>query len=254
MKVTLVPPCVGSNVNHQFLTSYLVNDKVAIDAGCVGFFRSPQEQAQIKDIFISHTHIDHTASLAIFVENAYEASSDCVTIHGSDAVLESLARDVFNDRVWPDFIKLSTDETPFLKLSRLEPGKPVELDGLRVTPVSVNHVVPTFGFLVEDQSSAVVISSDTGPTEEIWKLANNNPKLKGAFVEVTFPNSMSWLADTAKHLTVTAFAQEARKLKRQVLLIAVHIKPRFYAEVVAELQALGLPNVQLGQFGKPYEF
>ena len=47
------------------------------------------------------------ATLPIFLENAYEAKSDCVTVYGSDAVLESLRRDIFNDRTWPDFVALS---------------------------------------------------------------------------------------------------------------------------------------------------
>jgi hypothetical protein len=34
----------------------------------------------------------------------------------------------------------------------------------------------------------------------------------------------------------------------------VHIKPRFYAQVVQELEALGLPNLRIGAIGVPYLF
>jgi ribonuclease BN (tRNA processing enzyme) len=161
---------------------------------------------------------------------------------------------MFNDRAWPNFIALSTSGPPFLKLATLESGKSVALENLTITPVLVNHVVPTVGFLVEDQLSAIVISSDTGPTEAIWQAAGKSPRLKAAFIEVTFPSSMSWLAEVAKHLTPATFAQEVRKLKADVPIIAVHIKPRFYAEVVSELNALGMPNLQIGQFGRAYDF
>jgi ribonuclease BN (tRNA processing enzyme) len=238
----------------QFLSSYLLNESVAIDAGSLGFFHTPAEQARIRHVLITHTHIDHIASLPIFVENAYEGKRDCVTIHGSTAVLDCIRRDVFNDRVWPDFLAMSTPEAPFLKLETLEAHKTVELEGLRFTPVPVNHVVPTFGFLVEGDGAAVVVASDTGPTDELWVRANATPNLKAVFLEATFPNAMTWLANASKHLTPAQFAAEARKLSVPAALIAVHIKARFHDQVVKELLALGLPNVEIGQFGKPYTF
>jgi len=163
VKVTLVPSaiCAVEDKPLQFVTSLLINDTVAIDAGSLGFWRTPQDQAHIKHLLISHSHIDHMASLALFVENAFEGKADCVTVHGSEHVLDSIQRDIFNDRLWPDFIKLSSPTEPFLKLSKLVPGQQIELEGLRITPVSVNHVVPTMGFILEEPSSTVIVSSDT---------------------------------------------------------------------------------------------
>src|SRR5205085_8502558 len=159
-------------------------------------------------------HIDHRASLPVFLETAYEAGSDCVTVHAGPAVLDALQRDIFNGQIWPDMIAISRKEGPFLQLSPLEAGRPVEVGGVRLTPVAVNHVVPTFGFVVEDGSAAVVIPSDTGPTEEIWHAANRLSHLKAVFLEATFPSHMARLAELAKHLTPTLFAGEVRKLTR----------------------------------------
>src|SRR4051794_19718109 len=172
----LVPSSIEADGEEpsQYLISYLFNDTLAIDAGSLGIHGSPRKQAAVKHVLISHTHIDHTATLPIFVENAYEGRSDCVTIHGSDAVLRSLRRDIFNDRTWPDFVAMSQERAraPFLRLEPLEPGRPVELEGLTITPIPVNHVIPTLGFLVDDGRSAVLIASDTGPTELLWEYAN----------------------------------------------------------------------------------
>src|SRR5204863_7561322 len=123
---------------------------------------------------------------------------------------------------------ISRKEGPFLQLSPLTARRPVEVAGVRLTPVPVNHVVPTFGFVIEDGSAAVVIPSDTGPTQEIWQAANRLPHLKAVFLEATFPNHMARLADLAKHLTPGLFAGEVQKLTRPAKVIAVHIKPRFY--------------------------
>jgi ribonuclease BN (tRNA processing enzyme) len=256
MKVTLVPSSIASGDEHpsQYLISYLINETLAIDAGSLGLYGTPQQQAMIKHVLISHTHIDHTATLPIFLENAYEAKSDCVTIHGSDAVLESLRRDIFNNRTWPDFVALSETTSPFLKLERLEPGRALELEGLKITPLPVDHVVPTLGFLVEGPHSSILIPSDTAPTDLIWEHANRVPNLAAVFLEASFPNAMTELARISKHLTPEMFGGEVRKLSRRVAVIAIHIKSRYREQIVRELRALDLPNVEIGEFGTAYHW
>ncbi len=257
MKITLVPSSVSERgeQQHQYLTSYLINDTLAVDAGSLGLMTTPAEQTRVQHVLISHTHIDHVGSLPIFVENIYESGTpESVTIYGSETALASLRKDIFNDRIWPDFVGLSTPEDPFLKLQQLEAEKTIELEGLRITPIPVSHVVPTFGFLIQDKQAAILIVSDTGPTEVIWKRANGVRNLKAVFLEATFPNNLAWLADVSKHLTPSLFAAEVRKLKKQVAVIAVHIKARHRDEVVKELEALDIPGLEIGRFGRAYTF
>jgi hypothetical protein len=74
------------------------------------------------------------------------------------------------------------------------------------------------------------------------------------FLEATFPDELSWLADVSKHLTPATFAKEVRKLNRPVRIVAMHLKARYQIEVAAQLQALGIAEVELARFGVPYEF
>jgi len=254
VKITLVPSSVGTGAadSRFFLASYLINDTIALDAGSLGFYGEAPEQARIKHLLLTHTHMDHIASLPVFLENAFEGRPDCVTVHATAEVLDCLRRDVFNDRVWPDFFRLSQPKAPFLHAAELKPRVTVDLGGLRITPVPVNHVVPTVGFIIEDADGAVVIPSDTGPTEEIWERANALPNLKGVFLETTFPDELGWLADVSKHLTPTTFAGELRKLHRPVPVVVVHIKARYHRQVVAQVEALRLPNVSIGIAERPY--
>jgi ribonuclease BN (tRNA processing enzyme) len=255
VKLTLVPSSVSpSGPATQFLTSVLLGESVALDAGCIGLYRSPQEQARVRHLLLSHTHMDHLASLPLFVENAYEGRSEGVRVYGSRAVLDTCRHDIFNGRLWPDFIALSQTERPFLELVPLEPGETVEVDGLRITPVALNHVVPTVGYLVSDGRASIAYVSDTAPTEEIWQRCNGAADLRAVFLEATFPNGMQWLADVSKHLTPATFAGEVAKLSRPVRVIVVHIKPRYHDRVIAELQALNLPNIEIGRFDFPYTF
>jgi len=256
VKVTLIPSSVAheDRRQRQYLTSYLLNDTVAIDGGSIGLFHTPQEQVKVRNLLLSHTHIDHIASLAVFIENLYEGKGEPVTIHGSDDVLDCLQKDLFNDRLWPDFIGMTTPKTPFMRTSLMEAGKTIVIDGLNITPIPVNHVVPTFGFLVADKTSTIVIATDTGPTDEIWQHANAAPNLKAVFLEATFPDNMQWLADLSKHHTPATFLTESRKIHRQVPILVMHIKPRFHDLVVSELHALGLPNLEIVEYGKTYTY
>jgi ribonuclease BN (tRNA processing enzyme) len=256
VKVTLLPSSVSDRAEkqHQFMTSYLIDDTLAVDAGCLGFHGTAREQAQIKHVLLSHSHIDHLGSLPIFVDNVFEAGQTAVTVYGSAAVLECLRADVFNDRVWPDYFRLSSAGAPPLKLVQLEPDKTVAIAGLHVTPVPVDHVVPTLGFVIEGKDGAIIIVSDTGPTERIWEYANRTAHLKAVFLEVAFPVALAGLAEVTKHLTTAQLAQELRKLNQPVTVLAVHLKARYRDQIVRELEGLAIPNLEIGRFGRPYVF
>ena len=238
----------------QFLTSFLINDTVAIDAGSVGFQGHPSEQAKIDHVFLTHSHADHVCSLPMLLTNAYDERSEGVTVYGHEHTLGSLRTDVFNDRVWPDLLRLAGDGRPFMRLRRLEPDQEIRANGLRVTPVLVDHLVPTLGYIVEDQGATVVFCSDTGPTDKIWKVARGKPNLTALFLGASFPDEMATLAGTAAHLTPALFAGEVAKLGADVDVLAVHIKPGCRELVVRELEALDLPGLQIAEAGREYRF
>jgi ribonuclease BN (tRNA processing enzyme) len=177
-----------------------------------------------------------------------------VTVYGNAHVLDCLRRDVFNNRLYPDFLEISTFRPPYLKLCELTSGQAVEAGGLRVTAVAVNHVVPALGYVIEDDTAAVVIPGDTGPTEEIWQVAAGRPNLRAVFLECTFPRAMGWLAEVAHHLTPELYAQQVGKLPRSVRFITVHVHPRHQDEVRSELEALALPWTEVGEPGVTYLF
>jgi ribonuclease BN (tRNA processing enzyme) len=236
------------------VTSYLINDSVAIDAGCLGFWGTPQGQEAIKHVFLTHAHADHTASLPIFAENAWTPAGNCPTVYGSAETLDNVQKHIFNNQMWPDFIAISKTMPPFLRVCPLQPEVPVRADGLTVTPVRVNHVVPTFGFVVTDSESAVIFGADSGPTERLWDVARQTPKLRAVFLEACFPNSMTRLAEVSLHMTPEMFGQEVAKMPAETKVIAVHIKVRYREQVLQELHDLQLPNLEIGECEKDYSF
>ncbi len=217
-------------------------------SGCTGTSTS----RRVKHIFLSHIHIDHVSSLGPFVDAVYDGSGDCVTIYANAFTLDCLRKDYFNNRLYPDFFQISTFRPPYIKAVELTSGVPVEVDGLRITPITVNHVVPTLGYIIEDNDTAIVFPSDTAPTDEIWAVARRCRHLPTVFLECTFPESMGWLAELAKHLTPSLYVKEMKKLDRPARWITIHMHPRHRPLIVKELLALALPNVEIGEAGKPY--
>jgi ribonuclease BN (tRNA processing enzyme) len=256
VKITLLPSAISESgiVPNQYLTTLLVNDRIAIDGGSLGLYRSPRDQAAIQHMFVSHTHLDHWATLPIFLVNVFDMAPTPPTLYASEVVLDMLRRDVFNGRVWPNFLEMSHEGRPFVKIQVIESGKTLDVEGLRITPVAVNHAVPTLGFILEDAASAVVIASDTAATTEIWQRADRLSNLKAVFLEATLPNNLSELAGVTKHLTPNGLVGEMRKLTRPPTFYAVHLSARNRDEVIRELQAHRLSNLQIAEFGKTYEF
>lgn len=253
MKIHYVDSAVGTKAPYQFLTSFIIDGQVAVDAGAIGLIVPPSDQKRIRHVFLSHSHIDHIATLPLFLDNVYDPQCECVRVYASEAVQDCLQRDVFNDRLWPDLTRMSDGPSPFVQIETLRDGQPVEIGELRLTPISVDHVVPCFAFLIESPDVAAAIVTDTGPTVAVWERIRHVHQLGAVFLEASFPNSFQWLAEKSKHLTPAQFAEEISKLNRPIPIYAIHLKPDFHDQMANELTSLGLENFEIAQPGRVYE-
>lgn len=254
MRVELLPSSIGSAGMLQFSLSVLINDYTAIDAGTIGCVGPLERQQLIRDVFLSHSHLDHIASLPFFLDNVYRPVPECPRILASAATFESLRRDIFNDRIWPDFVRLSREETPFLRLQELREEESVNSCGLQVTPVQLRHPVPTLGFLVDDGAACVAFITDTLPTERVWELLSQRRNLRAVFLECSFPASSGWLAEKSGHLCSRTFAEELRHIPAEIPVFAWHLKPVFFEEIATELQRLQRPGLTIAEPGRVYVF
>lgn len=256
LKVRLLPSAAGRDSQYQALTSFIVNERLAVDAGSLGFALGHDEMGGIRHVIVTHAHSDHTASLPIYIAESYTMLDGPVTIYGLEVVVEALKEHVFNDQIWPDFrkIPLPGSQQPTIEFRALAPHETVEITGVRVTPVPVNHVVPNIGLIIEDEGAAVVFTSDTYCTDDIWVTAKACERLKAVFVDVSYPNELGWLAEASKHLTPELLARELEKLDRDVEVYAVHIKPTNRKDVIRELGELNMAKVGVGEINRTYEW
>ena len=258
MKIKLLPSTFdaeGRATAEQRLSCFLVDDRVTIDAGSIAIGLTDPERDLVRDIIVTHPHMDHIATLPIFLDDLFGTLTEPVRVHATAEVCELLARDVFNGTVYPPFQEYSNGQTRVLEFVPFRTGEEFRVAHLAVTAVAVNHIVPTVGMLLSDGRTTLAFSSDTSTTEEFWHLVNHAPQVAALLIEASFPNSLARLAEVSGHLTPSALGSELRKLKHQDLdILAVHLKPSYREQLVAELAELGHPRLSAMEPGREYSW
>jgi ribonuclease BN (tRNA processing enzyme) len=229
------------------MTSFLVNGEVAVDAGAITRALSIEEQRRVRHVIITHTHMDHTNTLPFLIENSFGSNEEPVAIYCTKRVLAGVRRHLFNNDTWPDFTRIPNHLYPSLRFEEIELERPFAIRGgrggdLEVVPIEVNHIVPTSGLLLRQGSSSVIFTSDTGPTERIWEIANDAEDLAAVITECSFPNRLQEIADVSLHLTPASLAAELAKLRRRVPVYIYHFKPPYVEELRRELAAADFPH------------
>ncbi len=229
------------------MTSFLIDDQVALDAGATTRALTISEQCKIRHILISHTHMDHTATLPFLVENTFGTNNEALNIYATPKVLTNVTRHLFNNDTWPDFTCIPDQNYPSVKFEEVQTEKPFMITGLEggdleITAIPVNHIVPTMGFLLRQGERSIIFTSDTGPTERIWEIASKTEDLQAVITECSFPNRMQNIADASLHLSPQTLAVELAKIRRDVPIFIYHLKPPFLDEIRSELFAAPLKH------------
>lgn len=234
MKIQLVPSNLPDLGDFQNYTSYLIDDSLLVDCGSASFALSSGSLKTIRDVFITHAHMDHVASLPILIDTCLGYKIPTPRIWASRQTIQQLREHFFNRIVWPDYAHMQIDGCPALDFHEFSGGKPLEIQDYRITPVAVNHSVATHGLIIETANSAVVFSSDTGPTEEIWHRASSLSRLNAVFLELSYSSDFSDLAQKAGHLTPKSFLNEIRKIQNhQPIFMAVHLSKRTVKHILS---------------------
>jgi cAMP phosphodiesterase len=242
----------GAEGLGQRPTSFLLNDRILIDAGTVGGTLTLPEQAHIEHALITHPHLDHVMGLAFLTETlAFSETRTPLTVASLEPVVNGLRSGVFNNIAWPDFAAIPA-EAPVMKYRTLVEDAEQRVGDAWVTPVAVNHAVPTTGFIVHDGSTGFLFSGDTGPTEALWKAARGLRGLRAALVECAFPNRLAKLAGVAGHMTPELIRRELDKLPPDIPVWIYHVKPQFYDEIAEELSRVDAARITIVEQDKTY--
>jgi cAMP phosphodiesterase len=258
VKIQLLPSSFdaqGHATPEQRLTCFLIDDCVAVDAGSIAIALTSDQRASVRDIIVTHPHMDHIASLPIFIDDLYPTLTEPMRIHATREVIDLLERDVFNWNVYPRFSDLKNDYGSVMKYIPIPERGTFRVGHLEVTAVPVNHIVPTIGLIVSDGKTQVAFSSDTAETDDFWKAVNQIKHLDALFIEASFPDEMSQLAEVSRHFTPSSLNKELKKLNHNGMnILAVHLKPTHRDTIIQQLNALQIPKLSVMNPGEVYEF
>ncbi|MEW6736650.1 MAG: 3',5'-cyclic-nucleotide phosphodiesterase [Acidobacteriota bacterium] len=254
MKIQLLSGGGAYDLQQQYLTSFVIDGELAVDAGALPLALSRSNQLCIRNIIITHSHLDHLVGLPLMLDNIFTEMEHTIRVYAIEETVEALRNHIFNNDIWPDFSSFKNSHGVNLQFEVIEPRQTLEIGRLRVKAIPVNHTVPTAGLIVEDGRVAIAISSDTCETDELWMVARSTVNLRAAFIECSYPNRLSHLAAKYGHLSPQSMLEQARKIGRRVPVYAYHIKPAQMAEVLDELEQLRNEGIAPAVANYIYEF
>lgn len=258
MKLQLLPSTFGPDGTaspRQHLTTMVLDDVVAFDAGTLAMSCSDRQRAGIRDIVVTHAHLDHIAGLPLFIDDLFSTVREPIRIHASDIVIGLLQEHIFNWSIYPRFSDLKNEYGPVMEYVPFQAGREFTVRHLKILPVEVNHKVPSCGFVVSDGSTTISVTGDTAETDEFWSCVNGLESVNAVLVECAFPDGLADLAGISYHLTPSTLARELEKLDREDCSVFVaNLKPAYRDEIVEQIRSLACRRLDILEVGRVYEW
>lgn len=239
--------CSGAEFPGYNPPGFLLDNEILFDAGSLTNILDKNAQAKIKNIFITHAHLDHIRGISFLADNIIVAKRrQRVNIISIPPVIMAIKKNLLNDSLWPDFTMIPDYENAVLRYRELTAGKSIKIKDYKITLYEVNHSVPAVGYLVEDASDRrFFYTGDTGPTDSTWKKIGDK-KIHCLIIEVSFPNSMRAMSIMTGHLTPQLLKEELMKIKHMPEQICItHPKPQHLKTIKKELKSLKIKNLRL---------
>ncbi len=236
--------CSGSIALDCRTTSFLLNDRVLIDAGTGVGDLALDELAQIDHILISHSHLDHVLGIPLLADSVMQRrlareNYEPIQVHALPATIDALRRHIFNNVIWPDFTRLPTSERPIIELVTLEVGQRLSLCNLPIEVLPASHTVPACGFGVATSSGWWIYTGDTGPNPALWQTLRGR-RIAQLVIETAFSDDERALAEISRHLSPSMLAAELAQLDADTSVAITHVKPGEMAAVTGQIAALGI--------------
>ncbi len=256
MKIQLLPSTIenGQVTNKQHLSCFVIDDRVTIDAGSLAMSTNETQKEQIRDVILTHAHIDHIAGLPLFIDDLFANIVKPLEIYATNEVIKILQEDIFNWDVYPNFAELENENGVVLKYCPFEVGEIFDSEHLKIKAINVNHKVPAVGFVISDGKSKIAFTGDTAEMDEFWNVINDELNLKALLIECAFPNRLGELADISHHMTPCILEKELKKFEhKDCPIYAINLKPMYHDEIVKELNDLNVKNLNIFEVDKVYE-
>src|ERR1700687_1538623 len=118
--------CSGGIGGGLRTTSMLVDEDILIDAGTGGGDLALDRLARTDPTFVSHSHLDHVASIPFLVDTVCWMRGAPIVVYGIKETLDILRAHLFNWKIWPDFTQIPRAAHPFMAFRETKEGDALE--------------------------------------------------------------------------------------------------------------------------------
>jgi cAMP phosphodiesterase len=247
--------CHGGETPKHRTSAFVVDDRIAIDAGSLTSGMELKAQCALEAVLVSHAHLDHVRDLATIADNRLQNGAAPLVVAATKATIAVLRKHFFNDLLWPDFARLPTAKHPAIRYLELKPERRTIIAGYEVNAIEVSHTIDTCAFTVRSADRVLAYSGDTGPTDRLWEVLRETEGLKALLMEVSFPNAEARLARASGHHTPETLAKDMKKLgatAKELPTLLYHIKPSFQGTVERECARLRGVNLTVCALGDQF--
>jgi cAMP phosphodiesterase len=233
----------------------VVNSNVAFDAGSLAVGVTDEERSSIRNVVLTHAHLDHIAGLPLFIDDLFPVLTEPVKVHATAEVIELLETHIFNWEIYPRFSELQNEFGNVIEYRTIEPGKEFPIAGLKIRAVGVNHKVNSHGFLITDGDVTIAFTGDTAEMSGFWDEINSLERLDALFIECAFPNEFDDLSLVSHHLTPDRLRSELEKLNVETCpVFAINLKPAYRDAILAQLNEIEDARLKILEVGREYLF
>ncbi|MGJ7490965.1 3',5'-cyclic-nucleotide phosphodiesterase [Variovorax sp. ZT4R33] len=237
--------CSGAIAKDCRTTSFLVDDDLLIDAGTGVGDLTLAQMADIDDVLLTHSHLDHIAALPLMIDAVASRRTQPLRVHALRATIEALRAHVFNNVIWPDFASIPSRESPFVSFHDIAVGQTLQLGSRRPKAVEVLpavHTVPACGFAVRCAATGGphwVYSGDTERNPPFWDRVNALD-VAMLVIETAFSDREQALAQRSLHLSPATLVDELAYIAtgRDYPIYITHTKPAETGEIMNQIDAI----------------
>ncbi|MGH1462366.1 MAG: MBL fold metallo-hydrolase [Neptuniibacter sp.] len=241
MKIEILG-CSGGIGHGLKTTTFLVDDSLLLDAGTGIELLKMDQMLAIRDVVITHAHIDHIIGLPLMLATIYDQHEETINVYALPDVIEALESHIFNWTIWPDYTKLPENK-PIVSLHKINVGEKLTLQGKSIEALPAEHPTPTIGYFISKGKSSFAFTGDTGINDQLWPILNQR-KPDTLIIDVSFTDEVDELAKLSGHLTPSHLSAQLKKFSHPARVLITHLKPGFEDTIMQQCRNL-LPDWQI---------
>jgi 3',5'-cyclic-nucleotide phosphodiesterase len=247
--------CGGGIGGREKLTTCLrVDQDILLDAGTGLASLDVDQLSEINHVFITHSHLDHVAGLALMVDAVLGKRNGAITVYATAPVIAALKKHLFNWVLWPDFSTIPDEADPVMRWQEIAYGDSIRLGDRVITPVPVNHTAGSSGYWIRNERDGFLFTGDMGATPALWPMVAHEKLLSKVIVDCSFTNADQELAEKSRHFCPATLLEEVQALPEAVDILIYHLKPGQEDAIMQELQRDGSRRFAAVSCGDVYEF